>query len=68
MRRFHLDRQKDISGVSGLGKVAEGCLMSDGTTILLWLTKTPSINIYRSIVDLESVHGHQNSTRIIWID
>ena len=68
MRRFYLDRKKDISGVSGLGKVAEGCLMSDGSVVILWLTKTPSINIYKNIHDLEAVHGHEKSTTIVWID
>jgi hypothetical protein len=68
MRRFYLNRLKDVSGVSGLGKVAEGCVMSNGTVVLLWLTKTPSMNIYKDITDLEAVHGHQNTTKILWID
>ena len=30
MRRFHFIREKDASGVSGVGKVAEGVIFSNG--------------------------------------
>jgi hypothetical protein len=68
MKRFFLDRIKDVSGVSGIGRVAEGCMFADGSIVIRWLTKTPSIALYRNVEDLIAVHGHCNSTRITWID
>src|SRR4051794_16547249 len=35
--RFELHRDQDISGVSGVGVVAEGVAFTDGTVALRWL-------------------------------
>lgn len=69
LRRFHFERNKDISGVSGCGKVAEGCLFTDtGEAIVHWLGKCGSINLYHSIEDVIHVHGHDGSTQIVFDD
>jgi hypothetical protein len=39
MKRFRLVRDRDVSGVSGTGIVAEGTMFSDGTCVLRWLTE-----------------------------
>lgn len=68
LKRFHFDRCEDASGVSGIGRVAEGCLFSDGKVVLHWESKHSSINIYNSISDLLQIHGHEGRTKIIWDD
>jgi hypothetical protein len=66
--RFHLVRSEDVSGVSGLGVVAEGVVWADGSCTLHWETSCASINIYRSLSDLEKIHGHSGSTIIVFDD
>jgi hypothetical protein len=69
MRRFHFLREKDASGVSGVGKVAEGCLFTDtGQVVVHWIGNHPSINIYNSIDDVMFIHGHAGMTKIIFDD
>jgi len=68
MRRFHLHRLSDVSGVSGVGIVAEGCVFTDGTVALRWTSSTPSVVFYSSMDHLEKVHCHNGQTKIIWKD
>ena len=68
MRRFQLHRDKDASGVSGVGVVAEGCEFTNGACALTWLTKFRSVAMYTSVKELEMVHGHEGATRLVWID
>jgi len=42
VRRFHLRRIEDESGVSGTGIVTEGIQFSDGTCAMRWMTDTSS--------------------------
>lgn len=66
MKTFYLQRDIDISGVSGTGIVAEGCQFNDNSVVLHWLGDHSSINIYHSIKDLEAIHGHNGNSRIVW--
>jgi hypothetical protein len=66
MRTFHLERLVDISGVSGVGRVADGVMFGDGKIALHWESEHSSINIYSSVDDLLCVHGHEGSTKIVW--
>jgi hypothetical protein len=59
---------KDVSGTSGCGVVAEGVIFTNGHVALTWLSARPSINLYDCIEDVESIHGHQGCTRIIFDD
>ena len=68
MRRFCLQRDVDVSGVSGSGVVAEGVEFSNGSVALSWLSTYSSTVFYDNIKTLEHIHGHSGSTRIIWID
>jgi hypothetical protein len=69
MRRFNLMRTEDVSGVSGTGVVAEGCEFSNGRCALTWLRSTfPAVTIFDSIKAVESVHGHEGATHVVWID
>lgn len=68
MRTFNLVRTKDISGISGTGKVAEGVEFDDGQVAICWLSKYHSIGLFDNILCLEKIHGHRGSTRVKWLD
>lgn len=68
MRRFYLQRNQDASGVSGLGKVAEGCQFDTKWCALIWLTDASSMCYYPTIETLEAIHGHQGMTQVVWVD
>jgi len=68
VRRFHLHRMKDDTGKSGIGIVAEGLVFTDGTTVLRWMSATPSTLIFASQEQMEKIHGHDGKTTIIWKD
>ena len=63
--RFYLERDADVSGVSGVGRVAEGYVFEDGTVALRWLTEHRSTAIYASVAECEAIHGHNGSTRLV---
>lgn len=65
MKLFHLERQIDDSGISGVGRVAEGVEFSDGTTAIRWTVGTHrSTGLYQSLDDVLAVHGHNGHTLI----
>lgn len=68
MRRFHLYRITDVTGTSGTGVVAEGCVFTDGHVALRWPSSTSSWILYNSVDDMEKVHGHGGNTKILWKD
>ena len=68
MRRFYLEREQDISGVSGTGRVAEGCEFLTGECVICWLTARSSIAIYKSIKCVIDIHGHNGKTKVVWED
>jgi hypothetical protein len=68
MRRFHLDRHQDATGVSGTGVVAQGVLFDNGRVALTWLTEWHSVNVYDSLAELEAVHLHGGATSLVWQD
>ena len=68
MRRFLLLRHRDISGVSGVGVVAEGVRFSNGVVTLHWLREPGAVAVYNTIDDLLAVHGHSGQTEVRWLD
>ena len=68
IRTFHLFREQDPGGVSGTGKVAEGCVLSNGCVMLLWLTKVASLSLFSSMENLERIHGHKGFTKVVFDD
>ena len=67
MRCFYLYRKEDVTGVSGVGYVAEGVLFASDKCVLSWCTEHTSIAIYESLSELERIHGHNGKTVIEWI-
>jgi hypothetical protein len=68
VRRFQLERDVDVSGVSGTGAVAFGAQAPDGTCVLWWASGLESTTIYPSMETLLAIHGHGGLTRAIYID
>jgi hypothetical protein len=68
MRRFHLERDTDATGISGTGHVAEGCVFSNGYACMTWLTQVTSCTWYQSIADVAHIHTHGGLTRIVFDD
>lgn len=68
MRRFELHRDRDVSGVSGVGVVAEGVQFTDGSAAIRWHGEHPSVVFWGSVSDAMDVHGHGGATRLEWID
>lgn len=67
-RPFWLQRNHDVSGVSGTGIVAHGALWPDGTASVRWVGARPSTVFWGSMGDAEAVHGHGGHTRIVFAD
>jgi hypothetical protein len=61
----HLERDEDVSGVSGVGIVAYGLICDDGTVLLHWDTVVRSDVVYRSVEDLLAIVGHGGRTRLV---
>jgi hypothetical protein len=67
MREFILVRDIDVTGVSGIGVVAEGVVFQDGQAILKWLRAPYSLGVYHSLETLVDVHGHEGNTRVEFV-
>ncbi len=66
MTYFWLERTEDVSGTSGIGRVAEGVIFSNGWCALHWLTKYTSVAFYQSVAELEAIHGHDGRTKVVF--
>lgn len=67
-RLFHLQRDTDITGISGTGIVAHGVQWPDHTVTIRWTGDQPSTVNWSHLNDAIAVHGHGGHTRIIWAD
>jgi len=65
---FELVRYEDVSGVSGTGTVAEGCVFSDGSVALRWHGPNPSTAVWPNLNGILAVHGHAGATVVRWLD
>jgi hypothetical protein len=68
VRRFQLERDVDVSGISGTGAVAYGAQAPDGTCVLWWASGLESTAIYPNMDTLLAIHGHGGMTRAVYID
>jgi hypothetical protein len=67
MKRFFLIRTEDLTGVSGIGEVAEGVVFRSGIAALHWLREPYSIGIYQDVDDIIRIHGHEGKTQLQFI-
>lgn len=68
MRRFYLVRSEDVSGISGLGKVADGVELPYNLVVIQWRGKIRSHEEFESVEQLLEIHGHGGKTIVEWID
>ncbi len=68
MRRFEMHRRVDVSGVSGVGHIADGVTFEDGTTVTHWRGEHPSTVVWATFDDAVDVHGHAGATEFVWLD
>lgn len=68
MRRFLLVRERDITGVSGTGIVAEGAEFTSGLAVMRWLREPYAVGVFQSVTDLIAIHGHEGATHIHFLD
>lgn len=67
-RRFRLERDVDVSGVSGTGIVADGVVWPDGSADVRWRGDRPSAVHWDRMEHAEQIHGHGGATRFVWLD
>jgi len=67
VQTFRLERDVDVSGVSGTGIVADGCVFPDGVAVVRWRGARPSTVVWPSVEDVEAIHGHGGATRVVWV-
>lgn len=84
MRQFELQRDADVSQVSGVGVVADGVVLDQSMSIvwpdgevtqlppgwvrLTWRGRFQSTVLWPSVEDAMAVHGHDGATRLVWRD
>ena len=68
MRRFQLVRKEDVSGVSGIGIVAEGVEWANGMVTMSWLGSYHCIENVGNIHTIFAVHGHHGASTVEWLD
>jgi hypothetical protein len=67
-RTFELVRHRDLSGVSGTGVVAEGCVFTDGSVALRWRGNNPATAVWPDLESVLAVHGHHGATEVHWLE
>ncbi|GAA1583118.1 hypothetical protein GCM10009789_41140 [Kribbella sancticallisti] len=67
-RTFELVRYRDLSGVSGTGVVAEGCVFTDGSVALRWRGNNPATAVWPDLDSVLAVHGHEGATEVRWLE
>lgn len=68
-RLFVLVRDRDHTGVSGEGVVAEGVQFSTGRVALHWIAGgISSTALHDSLENVEAIHGHGGSTRVVFLN
>lgn len=65
-RYYAVDRDEDVSQVSGTGRIAYAIELADYDVgvLLVWDTKWTTVDWRPSMAVLEEIHGHNGSTRI----
>lgn len=69
---YHLVRNEDVSGLSGIGVVAHVFELPNSAALLVWdeknVSNVQSVVIYNNCEDLIKVHGHGGRTVLVQQD
>lgn len=68
MRNFKLVRTEDVSGISGVGEIAEGVQFHDQQIALSWFGQFHTLEVAPSIEAVVAIHGHNGKTTVKWED
>ncbi len=68
MRRFRIERQHDITGISGTGVILYGIeWVPDGPCDVYWL-RTETTGQYPSLDVVKSTHCYNDNARVVFVD
>jgi len=65
MKRGVVERDEDVSGVTGTGKVSEFAIATDGRCVVFW---PEGVGVWPSLEAAIRVHGHNGKTRFVITD
>jgi hypothetical protein len=68
VRRWEMHRDTDVTGNSGTGLVAHGVTFPDGRVAFRWRGNPATTTTADSIRDVISIHGHNGTTRVVYVD
>lgn len=57
-----------MTGVSGTGVVVWGIAFPDGRCAYRWNTPTATTSVADCVADVETIHGHDGKTKLLWLD
>lgn len=69
MQLFKLYRDRDLTGYSGTGVVAEGIVYSDGHVSMRWCVdgKPRTTTEADCLAHIAEIHGHDGATRVVML-
>ncbi|WP_280212880.1 hypothetical protein [Nocardia cyriacigeorgica] len=65
VRVFQLHRDRDVTGFSGTGVVADGVVWPDGTVSMRWRGPVRTTVEASCLADIQTIHGHDGATRVV---
>ncbi|MBF6295563.1 hypothetical protein [Nocardia farcinica] len=65
VRVFQLHRDRDVTGYSGTGVVADGVIWPDGAVSMRWRGPVRSTVEAACLADIQTIHGHDGATRVV---
>ncbi len=65
MKVYQMERDEDVSGLSGTGVVADVAEFSDGVVVLRWRGPYKSTVVFDDLATAIRVHGHDGRTRFV---
>jgi hypothetical protein len=58
---------EDISGVSGVGRVAVGVVFPSGKVVLEWMGTDSTFEIFEKLRHVVRIHGHSGKTGVVFV-
>ena len=66
MKKFYLQRKRDVAGVSVTGRVMEGVILSDGRVCSTWLSATLSMTVHNDIEAARYIHCYNENSVFVF--
>ena len=65
MKVYQMERDEDVTGLSGTGVVADVVEFDDGTVVMRWRGPYKSTVVFENLATAITVHGHGGRTRFV---